>query len=373
MWRKRCGRSGEEWRLGKSPNPRQSVEDKSMNTYNDDIAKEASRWIARLNSGAFSATDETSLRDWLDASEKNRLEYHAQVELWQDLAGFEGRLLDAHEPEQNHRDANLHNGEALQGKLVDLPIGKAWRRLSAAATGLVAASLFAGFLLFSGQGEPASGPQRYLTQKGHQTEALLADNTRILMNTNSNLVVEYQKEIRHVALEKGEAFFDVATDPERPFIVETAWGNVRVLGTKFNVLSTDQGLRVDVLEGLVEVISEADIAGEPIDVFLTANQSITVSNEAEENVSFATEVVAEVAPWRDGVLTFSNQPLADVIVEINRYTSREINIVSPSLEDQLVSGSFNIGDVSAFLEGLEAILPLKVERQSGKIIIRSIG
>lgn len=339
-----------------------------MNDINDEIAKEASRWIARLNSGVFSSDDEKRLRNWLDASEANRREYHAQIELWQEFGTFESDLRASNIDDCLEMDA-ADAGLRKSSKLVDLPIGKAWRRLSVAASGLVAASLFAGFLIFSGEGPPVSGPQRYLTQKGHQTEALLADNTRILMNTDSNLVVEYQKAVRHVALEKGEAFFDVASDPDRPFIVETQWGDVRVLGTQFNVLSTSEGLRVDVLEGLVEIIPSEELAGAGTDVYLSANQSLKVTGQRVANSQLETGTVADVAPWRDGVLTFSHQRLEEVVAEVNRYSNREIIIAAAELKSLPVSGSFNIGDVSAFLEGLEAILPLRAIRRNGNILL----
>lgn len=338
----------------------------SMKQYDDDVAMQASQWIARLNSGQFSGEDEAALRLWLDESERHRQEYHAQIVLWQELGGFEAEFAamadaPATVPESPDRPA--------ASKLVDLPIGKAWRRLSVAASGLIAASLFAGFLIFSGSDVPVSGPQRYMTQKGHQTEALLADNTRILMNTDSNLVVEYKYEERHVALERGEAFFDVASDPERPFVVETEWGNVRVLGTQFNVMSSADGLRVDVLEGLVEIVPRADLLAVDTEVRLTANQSLVVANMEQDGAVIARETVAEIAPWRDGILTFSNQTLAEVIEEINRYTRRQIIIASPALEAMPVSGSFNIGDLAAFLEGLEAILPIEARRRDGAILL----
>lgn len=342
-----------------------------MTQYDDDIAKEASKWVSRINSGDFNSEDESALRRWLDASEMNRQEYRAQVQLWQDLGAFESMLAPA-QAENAEGAGNVSQPGSETGKLVDLPIGKAWRRLSVAASGLVAATLFAGFLIFSGDGSSVSGPQRYMTQKGHQTEALLADNTRILMNTDSNLVVEYKNEQRHVALEHGEAFFDVASDPSRPFVVETAWGSVKVLGTQFNVFSSADGLRVDVLEGRVEIDPRDDLVENASDMLLTANESLTVESRPSEQAILARETIEDVAPWRDGTLTFINQPLSEVIDEINRYSRREIVIMSPELFSSPVSGSFNIGDVTAFLEGLEAIMPLQTLRREGSILIELV-
>lgn len=340
-----------------------------MKPYDDDIAKEASSWIARLNSGTFNSDDEKGLRAWLDSSELNRREYQAQITLWQELGAYEAMLtsVSLEEGAAEHTVAQQTN----PANVLELPIKRVWRRLSLAATGLVAATLFAGFLIFSGDNPSVSGPQRYLTQKGHQTEALLADKTRIMMNTDSNLVVEYKQEVRHVALQHGEVFFDVAADPDRPFIVETEWGDVRVLGTQFNVLATENGLRVDVLEGLVEIVPNSEIARAEADVFLKANESLTVARSEDPGNALEREIVREVAPWRDGVLTFYDQPLKDVIEEINRYSNRELRIVSHDLESIAVSGSFNIGDVSAFLEGLEAIMPVAIQRRDGAIILQS--
>lgn len=335
-----------------------------MQQYDNDIAKAASDWIARLNSGSFSADDEIKLRIWLDASEKNRREYHQQITQWQEFGAFEAELFsnaDALAPPKEPQDSTR--------KIVDMPVRDVWRRLSVAATGLVAASLFAGFLIFSSVDKPTLGAQQYVTHKGHQTEARLVDSTRILMNTDSNLTVEYKKASRHVALEKGEAFFDVASDPERPFIVETEWGNVRVLGTKFNVFSSEEGLRVDVLEGRVEIIPRSDLATPDREVFLTANQTVTVSSKPEAIAAIHSAQPEQIAPWRDGVLSFTDLPLSEVVKEINRYSNREIKISSQSLAQIPVSGSFNIGDVTAFLDGLEALLPLKAQRRGGEIVL----
>jgi transmembrane sensor len=335
-----------------------------MQNFDENMPKAASDWIARLNSGSFSASDEVKLRIWLDESEENRREYHQQVMLWQELGSFENELF--------LESAKLALPEGVENptrNIVDMPVRAVWRRLSIAATGLVAVSLFAGFLIFSNSDKPMLGTQHYVTNKGHQTEAQLVDNTRILMNTDSNLTVEYKKASRHVALEKGEVFFDVASDPERPFIVETEWGNVRVLGTKFNVFSSKDGLQVDVLEGLVEIIPRSDLAISEKEVFLTANQTMTVSSKPETVTAVHLAQPEQIAPWRGGVLSFSGQPLSEVIKEINRYSNREIRIASPSLVPVPVSGSFNIGDVTAFLDGLETLLPLKAKRRGGAIFL----
>src|SRR3546814_10885657 len=96
----------------------------------------------------------------------------------------------------------------------------------------------------------------YATDLGEQRTERLPDGTRIILNTQTAVAVRYSRQRREIALQHGEAMFEVAHDAARPFVVATGDGSVTALGTRFQVRNEGAGAIVTLLEGSVEVRSE---------------------------------------------------------------------------------------------------------------------
>ncbi len=205
----------------------------------------------------------------------------------------------------------------------------------------------------------AWAPQRYETDIGEQRSVLLRDGSVIMLNTSSQIEVKYGDRRRFIRLVRGEALFDVAHDPRRPFDVDTGKVVVRAVGTRFNVDRREHRTTVSVVEGKVQVTAEDApralqsrvrdvVVTESPTEFLTQAQRLVVTDSGMGHP----EAIADIVPvtaWTQRQLVFENQPLGEVAAEFNRYNRRHILIQSPRLRTQSVTGVFQANDSASFL------------------------
>lgn len=181
----------------------------------------------------------------------------------------------------------------------------------------------------------------YRTGVGEQRLVVLEDGSRVRLNTDSAVRVAYWGDARRVFLRRGQAFFEVAHDPARPFRVDAGEAEVRALGTRFDVRREAGGVAVTLLDGRVRV---EDDRGEAAD--LEPRQQLRVTDAGLGRVRPA---APEAASWTTGRLVFHDAPLAAAIDEANRYSARKVELVgAPRLAAEPVSGVFDAGDVEAF-------------------------
>ena len=242
----------------------------------------------------------------------------------------------------------------------------------------------------------------YMTAVGQQKTLDLPDGSTIVLNTDSQLKVDYTNRHRNIRLMKGEAYFDVAKNPDQPFRVYAGGGRVQAVGTAFNVYLQDDGLNVFVTEGSVALASlrvSKDLRQRPqlarnqqgssrIDDYvntqseelgmLDAGQAVTLGKEL--NSAEAIETVRQTLiesvntmderelkrrqSWRDGLLVFSGETLEQVVEEISRYTTVSIEITDPQVRQIQIGGRFKAGDLDNMFMALEANFGLEVNRLS---------
>jgi transmembrane sensor len=190
-------------------------------------------------------------------------------------------------------------------------------------------------------------PPTYDTRVGEQRLVVLKDGSRVRLNTNSRLIVRFRGDERRVVLARGEAFFEAAHDPSRPFVVEADGARVRAIGTKFDVRRDDGVVKVTLIEGRVRV-AQAD---HPAATVLSPNQELTVT-AAGITAPRVTDA-DESAGWRSGRLTFHGMALEDAIAEVNRYAVHKIELTAPpTLARQPISGVFDAGDTGSFVSAV---------------------
>jgi transmembrane sensor len=223
-----------------------------------------------------------------------------------------------------------------------------WLPKAIAAT-IAAAALFMGWHLFQQQES-----SRFQTAIGEQAAVALPDGSSFDLNTNSRVLVDYSKRARVVYLERGEAFFKVAHDPQRPFWVHAGDRWVRAVGTAFNVYLRPQGAEVTVSEGTVNVVNSTT-ASPPTDqnpaAAVTAGEQADAQGRAEVIHALNSAQLSRLLAWRKSSLYFQDEPLGDVVNELMRYTTLKIEIVDDSLRNMPVGGTFQ-----ASPEGAEALL-----------------
>lgn len=309
----------------------------------------ASRFIARKETGPWSEQEQQALEQWLEESTLHRVAYYRLNAAWQEA----GRLKVL--PAQDHR-----------AQLAILPARKprprGFRLSFAAAAGVVLALAAVLGLLYAS----VFSVERHRTGVGGLEAVQMADGSRVMLNTDSEIKIQMGTHERRIVLSRGEAFFDVAKDPSRPFVVSVGERRVVAVGTQFAVRRDNGALRVSVTEGVVRMEQEAAKS-----VLLPAG---TLARVEAGEVRVREQPVARIEQdltWRSGVLTFNRTPLAQAVEEINRYNTRQIVIRDPGAAAIQVGGTFVATKLDSFLSLLESGFPLRVTQEGSRIAIDS--
>jgi transmembrane sensor len=201
--------------------------------------------------------------------------------------------------------------------------------------------------------------QIFRTRLGEQLTIDLADGSHVTLNTDSRLQVDLGEDRRELLLSRGEAFFDVAKDPDRPFIVRAGNAEVRALGTAFNIyLRDDEESTITVTEGVVRVTELDAPASRAADVaLLYVNQSI--ASDAGGLASPVTSDSETTLAWRDGKIVAHNMKLLTLVGELSRYHPRQIVIPDAEVGQMTVSGVFELKDPDTTLRALERSLAVR--------------
>jgi len=328
------------------------------------ILEQASHWWELLHSDSASNSDHREFGEWV-ARSPERVEAYLQTArlvkaiksprlIWPSTAA-EVLIREAKaSPETvlpfstTRVSASVSRGEArhVQSRL-------AW---AAAAVLLIGV----GLALFTRE-----TPQQFRTALGEQRSVLLADGSRVTLNTASTIELNLQKGRREVRLVQGEALFEVAHDAARPFVVRAGNARLKDLGTQFNVDVRSNGTTVTVVEGRVAVDSAATRAnaaaqagqgasGTVEALILGANDRVLITPAGVGVPQRGVDVAASLA-WTRRQLMFEHRPLSEVAEEFNRYNRDRIDIDSAELKRQEVTGVFEAKDPASFVAFLSSI------------------
>lgn len=291
------------------------------------VEAEAAAWLARLNGPFRSARSEAGLRRWLERDPAHEAAFERATEIWEMIPGaVPGRELM---PEET------------------APVTR--RQLMAA--GIIALVLAGGGYALMNRA-PA-----YETAVGGQELVRLEDGSRVSLNTDSRIAVLYSDGERRVRLERGEAMFEVAHAPARPFLVETGGERIRALGTTF-VVRRDAGGKTSVtlIEGRVEVARQAGAARIAT---LSPGQRVIVS--ANAGAALDRPPIELVTAWRRGEVVFEDASLIEAAEELNRYSPNRVVIADPSVGALRISGVFSTSDPGEAARAIAALHRLRVE------------
>jgi transmembrane sensor len=221
-------------------------------------------------------------------------------------------------------------------------------------------------------------PEEFSTQVAQRQHITLADGSHADLNARTRLSARMRGRDRHVRLEQGEAYFEVAKDPARPFYVETAAGTVRVTGTKFNVRTSPTGLlEVTVLEGSVNVATAVGAASRraatgDADFHLKPQDQVTVTDDVASEQRLTASTTDDVIAWRDGKVAFDDTPLAVAAERFAAYNGRTVT-VAPEAAGLRLGGRYTLDDFDRFLVSLEKALPVKALRgENGAVRIVAV-
>ncbi len=309
----------------------------------EEIEAHATRWVVRTDKGDLDASEQAQLDAWLAGDSRRRGAFARAQAAWMmlDRAQALGSV-------DRFAFSNADPGMARKGET----------RRRAILGGVAVAAGFAAFTpLLITQGLRT----RFDTALGEIRRVPLKDGSLAAINTQTQLAVDIQPTVRHVKLDRGEAWFEVAKDPKRPFLVASGPVRVRAVGTAFSVRKQEGGSEVLVTEGVVEVWSQnADKAR----TYLAAGQRAFVSDAAGA-------VAPKVAPleidrtlaWRDGQIILDGEPLVQAAAEFNRYNARKVVISDSDMGQQGLVGWFRVNDPEGFAQAAAATL-------GGQVLVR---
>ncbi|WP_225615793.1 FecR family protein [Methylomonas albis] len=307
--------------------------------------QEALLWQARLSSDLITHNQRAEFQQWLTKSPENRA-------AWQDVNAF-WTGLDSLTP----ADIGLEPAKPV------LPFAKP-RRLSVKTGLALAASLL--LTLTAVYQQLDFYPADYRSSTGQQSEIALSDGSTLLLNTSSAVSVDFSAQQRLVTLQRGEAFFTVAADAKRPFVVKTGAGEVQALGTAFDVKLRDDGeVDVTVFEHAVKVSS----ADGQIQARLAAAEHLQFGRY---HLSAATPVnLSRAGAWHQQRIVFQDKPLSEVAAELERYRPGKILIVSDGIKNLPITGVFGAADTDLALQALEQSLQIKVRKITDRLVLLS--
>jgi len=325
--------------------------------------EEASAWIARLDRG-LTADERRALDEWLAADSSHSAALVGLAGLW-DRADVLGELAELFPLEQQAlakpramRFALGACAAALVGAAVVVALNYVAAPVESSAPAVVAIP----DAQPTGAEPPTAAPpvqavaqQVYETAVGEQSTVRLSDGSIVTLNTDSSIEVRYDDAQRGVLLKRGEVYFEVAHDTDRPFRVSAGDRLLEAVGTAFNVrLGPANDVRMMVTEGKVSVAPRVSAALQQPSAApaIVAAGNLAVMQEGPIVVQGldATEIEVQLS-WQRGMLVFDGEPLESVLLEIGRYTT-VVFAPDDSIRNVRVGGYFRAGDIDGLLVAL---------------------
>lgn len=324
-----------------------------------DIEQTAAEWLVRREGEGWSDADQAAFDQWVAEETAHRIAVIRLETVWRKA----GRL----------RVSALRSGEmpspvaqAASGPDDDpAPTPRRrwlWPAAIAASLALVSVPIY----------QSLADADTYATAIGGFQRFPLADGSRVDLNTNSRLDVAYSKAVRRLDLERGEAFFKVAKNAARPFVVHAGAYRVTAVGTAFTVKLRGGDIDVVVTEGRVRIDPPATGATPARPIFASAGQVATATGATPVVRPLDAASIDRALSWRDGLLIFEARPLGEIAAEFNRYNQVQL-VVDPSATGVIVDGSFRANNVAGFLRLLNQGFGVKSFRDGpNEVILKKI-
>jgi transmembrane sensor len=319
------------------------------------IASQAGEWVAAHKGGTLSAAERRAFHEWLTASPVHIEEYLGVALIARHLP------LAADDPDVP-LESILERLRKETDNVTPMKVDMSWSevavrarpqpfKLLAAAAAVAVTSLG----LFWWNGSPVTSPQ-YATHHGELRSLRLSDGSSLQLNTDTSVTVRYSRSERRIELQRGEALFEVAHQPN-PFRVVAGSASILALGTRFSVYREAGSTQVTVLRGRVAVSSLVTRSGS---VTVEAGRQVRVmEGQPPDNVTPAD--VERATAWLHRQIVFERQPLAVVATEFNRYTALPIEIETPELRTLPVTGIFSVDDTETFLDFLRTFQGVTIQ------------
>lgn len=321
-----------------------------------DPASAAAAWFARLQGGDVSLQEQRDFQRWLNADPRHASAWSEVNAAWNDLSRLEedptfaamradALSIDASRP---RRPSRRGFGLAAAGFVVAAGgAALSWRWLASDRTA-----------------PPPPDEPVFTTTVGERSTFRLPDNSVVTLGTDSAIRVDHWDRERRLSLLRGQAYFDVAKDKTRPFIVAVGDKTVTAVGTAFDVRLDPSKLSVTLVEGRVRIAGVSSKGPRRLEV--SAGSRFVAAANADWTIA-AVDTAKESA-WVQGRLVFDGEPLSTVIAEMNRFSARKLTVSDPALAATPVSGVFKTGQVEAFAGALRTYGLAEIGRSDPRAI-----
>jgi transmembrane sensor len=317
-----------------SPSRKNRDEDRAQ------VLADASAWLARLHGPNRTAEVEEGFHAWLRESERHAAAFEHMTDMWDKAVRLRRRPME---------------------KVTRWEVPGFRVRLSRAALAMAAVA----FLAVSATVYHLSGGA-VTTGVGEQRVLTLEDGSHVYLNTTSRAVVRYSETQRRIELDRGEALFQVAPQPNRPFVVVAGDRRITALGTSFIVRRGPDDLAVTLVEGRIAVSSgsepeprgEASGGGHPVGIALQPGQRLTYRSERAPRLD--RPALDKLTAWRRGQVALDGQLLVEAAAEMNRYSHIPLRVKTARSGSIRVSGIFRAGDSENFARAVSKAYGLEM-------------
>lgn len=318
------------------------------------INDRAAEWVARMDREGHDPVVRAELKAWLAGDDRRRGAYFRAKVAW--------NMLD--------RASVLRAGQPPAYEVA--AAGGGWFSRRRVILGGGAAAAVAAVTLVVGVPRMdffAAPDQQIQTAIGEIRRVPLSDGSLAAVNTQTALDVTMKPKVRQIALKSGEAWFQVAKNRDRPFVVEIGDVRVRAVGTAFSVRREANGVDVQVTEGVVEVWRVGDEAN--VRRVEAGTRAFVAPDKAVVSVAAATEEIDRALAWRTGQLVFDGDTVAEAVAEFNRYNVRKITLSDAALGQKKMIGRFRTNEPDAFAHAVEMLTDSRAVITADRIILSS--
>lgn len=300
-----------------------------MNSLRTDELTAAWDWSLRLREETFTPEEFQEWCQWYRADERHRRAFEEMQTLWHEA----GRLsLSSSKPRPRIKS------------------------LALAASVLLGLAVILGGYFFQQY-------RRDIAPGAIVRETQLPDGSKVELAARSRVNTIYTPEARTLDMQgmAGEAYFSVAKNPQRPFVVKVGDMRVRAIGTAFNIRRANDRVVVTVTEGIVEVYeNQAGQSSGQGALKLGAGEQAAWNLQTRDKPQLRKATIARTLAWQEGRLEYLNEPLAAVIADINRYARQPVQVADAATANLLISGTVLTHDCESWIRALPEIFPVEL-------------
>lgn len=311
------------------------------------VRSEAAAWVARLRDEQRAPEVDVRFHRWLGESEDHRRAFERMTQVWERTSRIRMRP----------RSDTIGAGTARRFRFIPGAV--------ACAASLILAAIVVVYYRHAND---------VVTAVGQQQVRVLQDGTRVVLNTDTRLEVQYDGRARRVRLLRGEAWFDVSKRPDWPFLVSVDGQEIRALGTSFIVRNDGiQDFSVTLVEGRISVapIAPDGDAMSRSPQILVPGQRLVISRNHAPTVD--RPELTRITAWKRGQVEFEQTPLADAAKEMNRYSATHVIVADAESAQLHVGGIFRAGDSDEFVRIVTAAFGLRAVRSGNDIVLSRVG